>query len=87
MTVDELRKELEGADGSCIVVMSSDGEGNSYSPLADVDHEHVYVADSTWSGDIYYPTLTDELRQHGYTDEDVYAGDDAVPARVLWPVN
>ena len=87
MTVDELRAQLEGVDGSRIVVMSSDGEGNSFSPLADLDDESVYVAEYTWSGDIRYPILTDELRQHGYTEEDVYTGDDAVPALVLWPVN
>jgi predicted double-glycine peptidase len=90
MTVDELRKQLEAMDGGKLVVMSRDGEGNGFSPLEDIEDEHVYIADSPWSGDIRYPRLTDELRQQGYTEEDV-CGDDAavpaVPALVLHPVN
>lgn len=89
MTVNELiatlvQLQAEG-HGANIVVIAKDGEGNNYSPLADVDESHVYMADSTWSGDIGYAALTDELREMGYTDDDVMA--DGKPALILWPVN
>lgn len=88
MTVKELRNALEGADDNLIVVMSKDGEGNSFSPLADADTEsNVYVPDSTWSGEIHIKELTPELKKQGFTDEDVYDGDDGQVAVVLWPTN
>ena len=87
MTVDELRAALEGIDGSLIVVMSKDAEGNDYSPLADLEGESVYVPECTWSGAVYIEKLTPELRAQGFTDEDLYDGDDGQPALVLCPVN
>jgi hypothetical protein len=52
MTVKELIKQLKDYPQDSVVVMSSDGEGNSKSPLAELD-DAVYVPDSTWSGDTY----------------------------------
>jgi hypothetical protein len=64
-----------------IIVMSSDSEGNSYSPLSG----HAvgkYVADSTYSG-CYYDNLDyiDAVNE-GYYDEE-----DAENAVALWPTN
>ena len=50
MTVRELKKALEGFDDDDQVVMSKDGAGNDYSPLADLGSD-MYVAGSTWSGE------------------------------------
>ena len=33
-----------------LVIMSSDGEGNQYSPCADVSGPCMYEPESTWSG-------------------------------------
>jgi hypothetical protein len=60
MTVAELIKELEGMPQESIVVMSKDAEGNEYSPLSSIDPDSVYVADSTWSGDVYSTDWTAE---------------------------
>lgn len=51
MKVKELIEELSKLDGERLVVMSKDGEGNSYSPLADVI-EATYVPETTWRGDL-----------------------------------
>lgn len=88
MTVRELLDTLEGVPLDTLVVMSGDGEGNRISPLAEVEKDNqMYVADSTWSGELKLHHLTDELREHGYSDEDVSSDLQAVPAVVLWPTN
>ena len=85
MTVGELVELLLGEpDQTREVIMAKDAEGNDYSPL----HGSwcgKYRADTTWSGDVGLEGLDDELRQRGYTDEDVM--DDGVPALILTPVN
>lgn len=49
VTVGRLRARLNEFDDSMLVVLAKDGEGNSFSPLAEVDGS-TYAADSTWSG-------------------------------------
>lgn len=57
MTVRELVRKLQELPQEALVVMSSDGEGNSYSPL-DSLWIGDYVAESTWSGNMF---VEDEL--------------------------
>ena len=87
MKVHRLIKMLEFLDKEAEVIMSSDGEGNSYSPVADVSTDYIYVPDSTWSGEIHIKCLTGETLGHGYSEEDLYVGDDATPCVVLYPTN
>ncbi len=86
MTLDELRAELAELDlpGDTIVVMSEDGEGNGYSPLAEVKTA-MYSAETTWSGARY---MTEADRQ-AQDDPDDYreAPEGAVTAVFLWPTN
>ena len=84
MTVRKLIKELGKLDPKRIVVMSRDAEGNGFSPLADVA-TGAYTPDTTWSGEVHLEELTDELREQGYTEEDVR--EDGQKAVVLWPTN
>jgi hypothetical protein len=51
MRVADLIEALTKIDRNAIVIMSSDGEGNSYSPLAGLS-KVLYEAESTWSGNI-----------------------------------
>ena len=86
MNVGDLKTLLEGWPEELLVVMSSDGEGNQHSPLADIG-EMRYMADSTYSGDTYH--THEWIQAHkdwGYTEEDE-APDDAVPCVCLWPTN
>lgn len=85
MKVKELIKLLQKANPEAIVIIVKDGDGNSFSPLHDVDIKNkTYEADSTWSGEVCFKTLTDDLKKHGYTEEDVGDGEDCV---VLNPIN
>jgi len=84
MTVAELISKLLGVNPDRVVVMSKDGEGNSYSPLYKTETA-TYVADTTWEGEIGLEELTDDLRKMGFAEEDVK--ENGVPALVLWPTN
>jgi len=84
MTVKELIEELKELDGDRIVIMSKDGEGNGFSPLADVECS-AYIADTTWSGEVHIEELTPGLIEKGYTEDDVR--EDGKKAVVLWPTN
>ena len=86
MKVKELIEELKKVDPEREVIMAKDDEGNGFSPLADFSQD-LYVPHSTWSGEIHIEELTEELKKYGYTEEDMYNGNDGVKALVLWPVN
>jgi len=83
-TVGELMDYLATQPRDRKIVMSSDAEGNSYSPLADAD-EAMYTAYSTWSGETH---MTPEQRA-AEPDPEEYseAPDDAERVVVLGPVN
>lgn len=78
MTVKELRELLEQYDDDTIVIIASDGEGNSYSPLDCIAEGH-YIPENGWNGDFVELEESEE-------DEDINL-DDAEPAILLWPTN
>lgn len=87
MDLTSLRDALAKLDhlpGDTLIVLAKDGEGNGFSPLADLD-EAMYDADSTYSGDRY---LSDADREAtGQPDEYSEAPESAVAAVFLWPTN
>lgn len=86
MKVKEFKVLVNTWDDEDEVIMSKDGEGNNFSPFSDCS-EQIYIPDCTWSGEIRQRELTPELIAQGYTDEDLYHGDNGVNAIVLWPTN
>ena len=68
------------------VILSKDSEGNSFSPLADFS-EDLYVPETKWYGEIHIKKLTDKLKEQGFSEEDLYGGDDGINCITLWPVN
>jgi len=86
MKVKDLKELLTNVPDDTLVVLSRDSEGNNYSPLDDFSHQ-TYVPDSEWSGEIYLQELTEEFKDIGYTDEDMYHGNNGVKAIVMWPIN
>ena len=84
MKVSELIEQLKAIDPNRIVILSKDVEGNGYSPLDDL-WSGAYRANSTYSGDVGFESLTEEDRSRGYGDGDVI--DDGEPAVILCPVN
>lgn len=73
ITAGQLRVWLTTVPDDAPVVMSQDGEGNDFSPLAEAESDRAYVAESTWSG---YILRNDELD-----------GEDTQQVVVLWPTN
>ncbi len=62
MKVGELIEALKDIDPEREVIMSSDTEGNNYSPLSGW-WDGIYMPDTTWSGEARIEgPLTDELR-------------------------
>ena len=82
MIVKELIELLQKENQDAIVVMSRDAEGNSYGPFGSLWVGN-YAAENSWRGEAGYAELTDELREVGYTEEDIIEGISAV---VLCPI-
>jgi hypothetical protein len=80
MKVKELIRELEELDPDRIVILSTDPEGNGYSPLC----SFFLAAYSKTNGEVGLEGLTPELKLQGYTRLDVVKGK---PAVVLVPTN
>ena len=87
MKVKEFKKLLEGFGDEDEVILSNDGEGNSFSPFCEIEENMLYVPENEYSGEIYHREITRELENCGFTDEDLYDGDDGVNAIVLYPTN
>lgn len=74
---------LKGEDPDALVIMQRDAEGNGYSPFSGY-WRGAYEAETTWRGHAGIASLTEELREQGYSEDDVVRGHKAV---VLKPVN
>ena len=74
ITAGQLRVWLTDIPDDTPIVMSKDGEGNDFSPLAEAEPNRAYRAESTWSG-----YLAD--------DEDDPEPEGAERVVVLWPTN
>ena len=79
MKVKELIKQLEKCNQEDLVVMSIDGEGNSYNPIADVHAGMVYSPERQ----VGYSKLTPTLISAGFEEEDIINGE---PCIILCPV-
>lgn len=79
MRVAQLRELLADFPDDGLVVLSKDGEGNEYSPLAD-GQPAIYVPDTTWSGAAFFAT------EGGIYPTDTN-DEGAESCVVLWPVN
>lgn len=78
MKIKQLIKILQKEDPERIVILSQDEEGNYFSPLTAIE---TAVYDKK-EHEIGLEELTEELREQGYSEEDVKTGTKAV---ILWP--
>jgi hypothetical protein len=83
-TVKEWIEILKKENPNALVVLSKDGEGNSYSPLDSID-VGVYVENNHWSGEVFPKEITEDMRKAGFTNEDLYDGLDGIDALILYP--
>jgi hypothetical protein len=87
MKVKELKRLLKECDNNDEVVIAKDEEGNSFSPLSEIQTNAVYVPSSKYSGEVYLREITGNLEVAGYLEEDLYHGKNGQNAVVLWPTN
>jgi hypothetical protein len=87
-TVGDLMDYLATQPRGRTIVMSSDAEGKSYSPLADAS-EAMYAAETTWSGEVYVTPeeIAESVANDGNWTEEDAAPDDAERVVLLGPVN
>ena len=83
MKIKQLLKILQSEDQNREVILSSDAEGNNYSPLYCCNLGN-YSPDSKYSGQVGLEKLTEKDKKNGYTEEDILEGK---PAIVLYPTN
>ena len=84
MNVKELKEILNKADDNDLVVLASDAEGNSYSPLYNTQLCS-YSLESSSEIEVGLRELTPELIKEGYSEDDLI--EDGVNAIVLYPTN
>lgn len=75
MLVKELKEKLKDVPDDYQVVMSSDAEGNSYSPLYEIDVV-MYVPENTYMGEVWDKEWTAEMEEE-YKENAV----------AMWPTN
>ena len=59
----DLIKMLNGIEGDPVIILSSDAEGNKYSPLVEEWFEGYYFAETTWSGEVHDGEGLDEIEK------------------------
>ena len=85
MKVSELIEQLQTMDPDSEVILQKDAEGNGYSPLEGADENCVYIAETTWYGNVYSTNWTPDEAD---MDPDEWAEILAKPrCVVLYPVN
>jgi hypothetical protein len=85
MTIKDLKEAIQDLPDDMLVILQKDAEGNGYSPLAGADSDAVYIADSTWSGDVYDLSWTaDEADMDEDEWEEMKQKEKAL---ILYPVN
>lgn len=68
MTVKDLKEQIADLPDDMEVILQKDSEGNGYSPLAGVDPDGIYVADTSWSGQVFDGNWTSD--EAGYEEKD-----------------
>lgn len=87
MTVSELIEQLKTMPQDAKVILQKDAEGNGYRPLDEVDGNCIYIAQTTWAGDVWDTTWS--AHDAGYDTEEEWEAVKASNPRcvVLCPVN
>jgi hypothetical protein len=85
MKVKELIQQLQTMNPEAELIVQKDSEGNGYSPLEGVDENCVYIAETTWYGDVYSTNWTpDEADMDPVDWQEILEKPRCV---VLYPVN
>lgn len=85
MNVKELKEAIDSLPDDMQVILQKDAEGNGYSPLEGVDTECIYIAHSTWDGEVW---STEWTAEDADMDEEDWEDFKKNPrSLVLYPIN
>lgn len=85
MKVKELIEVLQTLDPEMECIVQKDAAGNGYSPLAGADPDCIYIAKTTWYGEVYN---SNDSTEENDMDEDLWEAMLKKPrCVVLHPVN
>ena len=85
MTIKELKEAIAELPDDMEVIVQKDSEGNGWSPLWDVGSNSVYIAQTTWYGEVYSMDWTAE--DACVSDEEWEAIKSKPRSLILHPVN
>lgn len=85
MKVKELIEILKNLPKNTQVIMSKDAEGNTFTPLDEVETNNIYVPESSWYGNIYHESWSAEDAME--TEEGWNEILKQPRCVVLWPIN
>jgi len=74
MKVSQLMDILENCNPDAEVIMAGDEEGNYYCNIESVDDD-LYIDED---GNVGFNSITPELREEGFSDEDLVVGKECV---------
>ena len=75
MRVSELIELLEDHNPEALVIMAGDPEGNDYYTTPVTVDGPLYINEE---GEVGFNSITPELEEQGYTDEDLIIGEECV---------
>ena len=81
MKVKKLIEILQDYNPDDLVILSIDEEGNAFNELR-------FIGEMRYSRDwkeAKYRTLTPEMKERGYCEDDIYTEEQGVNCIVLWP--
>jgi len=90
MNVKEFRENINNLDpkyDNCEVIMQKDAEGNGFSPLYGCDINAIYVADTTYSGEVLDSEWSHEDAAFESEAEWEKFKKEKPRCLILWPIN
>lgn len=85
MNVKELKELIFDLPDDMQVILQKDSEGNGYSPLAGTDSNAVYIAENSYSGEVY--SLNWSSGDASMSEDDWLEIKKTDPALILYPIN
>lgn len=87
LRIKDLKDIIENMDDDRVVILSSDGEGNNFSPLSSeilIGIYEPYSPDLIYRGEVGIEELTQEFKDIGYDEDDILEGERCL---TLFPIN
>jgi hypothetical protein len=86
MNIKQLKEAIKNLPDDMEIILQKDAEGNGYSPLRGADKNCIYIAETTWCGEVYSTKRSAE--DNGFEEDEWKQIKKKHPrALVLFPIN